>query len=1094
MKVPHKVTGMTRPSAQGLAYFQDSSGLAAQGLQQLASATVGLGAVLKQRQDSVDQFSSIQNMEDFDQRLNIMATEQRRSADPADTTIAERNLALFDNLAAETLQKIPESQRAAAEAEFAKKKTGFMSGSYAFQYEQQDSWYRQGVADSLTAGQLSVDKDWSEVNVGTTLENVKKKIAATDLPEVEKQKLLRETELLLRSTQYRKAVITDDYNGAPASGTPDGKDLPIITKNQPGRLSKGSIAGVRPELVSRFKATQNAFGKSVPIVSGHRDKGTNVAAGGAKGSQHLDGNAIDLDVSNMSIKERKRLIATASANGFTGIGVYNNSIHLDMGERRSWGTKKPTGGYNPVPAWAADEVQQHLAGKSSGPVGSFANMSGDDLWSRLIRQESGGNQAAVSPKGARGVAQIMPDTAPEAAKLAGLPWDEKLYYGTGPEAAAYNEKLGKAYLNEQLKTFGGDTAKALAAYNAGPNRVKSLIAQHGDNWYKYLPAETKGYVNSIMYGGRGNTPAIDSAPEFSMIPLDQREAIYNEARAIRAREQTEADAARKFQHESMMNNFLQDIYSGKRGKADIYKAWDGDEIDYSDVTKLEEAWNKNNKKNDALTEGLAGLSRGTTLTEGQANAVAEHYDEAGVVLRRDPEGLAAIWQRTQAGSYLPPSTQNLLISKTMAANPADAAFAYKALAGVLDASAVAYARLPEATKANINLWRELINSGVNDLDAAKTIQGDSTQAGMQEVAARRELATKIYNDSKEPVAERAAKTLNSIAKPWLGFNAVIPVQTDYQFRNWYQTTWVENYIKTGDKNMATAATDKTAEQVWTITQVGDFPTVMRWAPEKVGYKPYEGSYDWMTKQAKEQLKLKNGEKISLIADKQTTTEVANWQAGGMQPHQKVNDLAKGINWITGMEIYAGTPKTPSWRVITQGPDGLIRLSEQRVTFTQTAEMDQREVEVQDFKDNEFALQEVGRIWRNEQEAASREGREPDPAIEKMFKEETDKYFSEKERLYPSEKSIDPSTMEQSLSGGVPDMTGGTITEEQRKLIQGDPAEAKRLLGTMRPQYTLPKFGTDDAGLEFTQELIDAAKRKYKLKTDEEAIAKLKEGR
>ena len=368
--------------------------------------------------------------------------------------------------------------------------------------------------------------------------------------------------------------------------------------------------------------------------------------------------------------------------------------------------------------------------------------------------------------------------------------------------------------------------------------------------------------------------------------------------------------------------------------------------------------------------------------------------------------------------------------------------------------------MPEATKANINLWRELINSGVNDLDAAKTIQGDSTQAGMQEVAARRELATKIYNDSKEPVAERAAKTLNSIAKPWLGSNAVIPVQTDYQFRNWYQTTWVENYVKTGDKDMATAATDKTAEQVWTITQVGDFPTVMRWAPEKVGYKPYEGSYGWMTKQAKEQLNLRHGEKISLIADKQTTTEVANWQAGGMQPHQKVNDLAKGINWITGMEVYAGTPKTPSWRVITQGPDGLIRLSDQRVTFTQTAEMDQREVEVQDFKDNEFALQEVGRIWRNEQEAASREGREPDPAIEKMFKEETDKYFSEKERLYPSEKSIDPSTMEQSLSGGVPDMTGGTITEEQRKLIQGDPAEAKRLLGTMRPQYTLPKFGTN----------------------------------
>jgi hypothetical protein len=69
----------------------------------------------------------------------------------------------------------------------------------------------------------------------------------------------------------------------------------------------------------------------------------------------------------------------------------------------------------------------------------------------------------TSPKGAIGPAQVMPGTAPYAAKLAGLPFDEHRYRTD----AAYNEALGRAYYAEQLRTFG-DPAMAAAAYNAGP--------------------------------------------------------------------------------------------------------------------------------------------------------------------------------------------------------------------------------------------------------------------------------------------------------------------------------------------------------------------------------------------------------------------------------------------------------------------------------------------------------------------------------------------------------------------------------------------------------------------------------------------------
>lgn len=101
----------------------------------------------------------------------------------------------------------------------------------------------------------------------------------------------------------------------------------------------------------------------------------------------------------------------------------------------------------------------------------------------------------TSPKGAIGPAQVMPGTAPEAAKLAGLPYDEKRYK-TDP---AYNLAIGQAYYNQQLKTYG-DPVKAAAAYNAGPGRVNEAVAtakQKGGSWQDHVPAETKKYIASF---------------------------------------------------------------------------------------------------------------------------------------------------------------------------------------------------------------------------------------------------------------------------------------------------------------------------------------------------------------------------------------------------------------------------------------------------------------------------------------------------------------------------------------------------------------------------------------------------------------------
>lgn len=102
----------------------------------------------------------------------------------------------------------------------------------------------------------------------------------------------------------------------------------------------------------------------------------------------------------------------------------------------------------------------------------------------------------ISPVGAVGAAQIMEDTAPEAAALAGLEYDRDRLYGD----EEYNKALGSAYYDNLLKEFG-DPILAAAAYNGGIGRVKTAIKKSessGKPWINFVPLETQNYVAKLM--------------------------------------------------------------------------------------------------------------------------------------------------------------------------------------------------------------------------------------------------------------------------------------------------------------------------------------------------------------------------------------------------------------------------------------------------------------------------------------------------------------------------------------------------------------------------------------------------------------------
>ncbi|MFL2852371.1 MAG: lytic transglycosylase domain-containing protein [Candidatus Pelagibacter sp.] len=122
----------------------------------------------------------------------------------------------------------------------------------------------------------------------------------------------------------------------------------------------------------------------------------------------------------------------------------------------------------------------------------------------IIRQESEFDSKANSWAGARGMMQLMKYTAKIVAKQAKLPYSiSKLTQD--PE---YNIKLGSYYFNSLIENYNGVYPFAIAAYNAGPNRVKTWRRVNGDpskgklsyvNWIELIRfKETRNYVQRVL--------------------------------------------------------------------------------------------------------------------------------------------------------------------------------------------------------------------------------------------------------------------------------------------------------------------------------------------------------------------------------------------------------------------------------------------------------------------------------------------------------------------------------------------------------------------------------------------------------------------
>lgn len=236
---------------------------------------------------------------------------------------------------------------------------------------------------------------------------------------------------------------------------------PIVNPNSPSPQALGNALSGQPQQQQAIQSAQNnQVNQSAPaqqVSGGYMPKVT--------GNPNQD--AMLYMMSPEAFTKGAVDMATAGPIENAKQNVTPHEVTLSDGSK----TYLPQSQINMMQPPALKEVLATAAQQNGVPP---------DLAHGVMMTESGGNPGAVSPKGAMGPMQLMPQTAQ------GL--------GVNPQDPVQNIQGGVKYLKENMDRYGNPT-HALMAYNWGPGNVDKWLANGADP--KDVPKETKDYIANV---------------------------------------------------------------------------------------------------------------------------------------------------------------------------------------------------------------------------------------------------------------------------------------------------------------------------------------------------------------------------------------------------------------------------------------------------------------------------------------------------------------------------------------------------------------------------------------------------------------------
>jgi GH24 family phage-related lysozyme (muramidase) len=446
------------------------------------------------------------------------------------------------------------------------------------------------------------------------------------------------------------------------------------------------------------------------------------------------------------------------------------------------------------------------------------------------------------------------------------------------------------------------------------------------------------------------TAGIEADPQYANIPYEDKIALRNDAER-EANEQLVAEAKGEKQRvDGLQNDLFLGLLDGGKGQVDIDNARaEGWLSTYEDVNKAQGilktkvggdllagqaveklngggSWDPASVDDKKMLNALVGRSGLQQVTDGN-----QEYINNNIVPLVNQTG------------DIPTDVAGTLIGMVRGADNNKALFALDALAQLRDVNPYAFnTRVNSDIAQSVELWDARKDLAQDKTALLSDIRGGTTQAERQARQVLREEARGILSQTSNGVAN--VKNLISTAQGEFGSffsspNIYSNPLANQAFEKEFSTLFIDKYSMTGNVDTAVDLTSKELQRNWGVTSVGDSKLLMKYPPEKSGYRPINGNYDWINKSVRWDLKLGDDESFELFSDEQTRQE---FQAFQRDPNATA----------------------PSYRIFTIDSDGVARerVDEAgkplRINFKPPQDELKKEADIFDWKVERARVEEV----------------------------------------------------------------------------------------------------------------------------------------
>jgi hypothetical protein len=352
-------------------------------LQQLGNAISGLAQQGMQEEQRAQIASAQTSLIQHDSDADLMLDEMKRTAPVGAVGFEESALKEYDKRAEATYAAAAPAAKDYVRNRLIATRTRLQEQARTFATTEADRVEANRIEEGLSTLRRQIDADPSRL---AELEQQGRELIATArVPaSVKEEAAAKWKDGAVYTAGTRLAsdsgrALADGEAASPAAGAAAaaGREAPV--QKYSTTINYGSADKRISEPARRMLEGIAASGV-VPVVkvrSGYRDPHRNARAGGAKGSQHLHGNAVDIDVSGMSDAQKAAFLQAAVANGAKGIGIYpsGNSLHIDTRSSPAvWGAVKGNAykghSVDEAPSWAQPVLRQLFSGENvPAPVG-----------------------------------------------------------------------------------------------------------------------------------------------------------------------------------------------------------------------------------------------------------------------------------------------------------------------------------------------------------------------------------------------------------------------------------------------------------------------------------------------------------------------------------------------------------------------------------------------------------------------------------------------------------------------------------------------------------------------------------------------------